>query len=309
VALAPRVVVVYRRSELEELTERYSNRRQVEFFLRTRGRSIDTIASNDASETEARREVGVAVPADWRRIDVEREDLPRFLFAPEDIVAVVGRDGLVANVAKYVDDQPVIGFNPVPASNAGVLTQFDPRSAASVLVSTLRRHVRTSPRTMVAATLDDGQVIAALNDVYIGDRGHQSARYSLRTPDGFEESQSSSGVIVGTGTGATGWLASLAHDRELGELLPRPEDAALSWFVREAWPSPFTGVAATAGAMRDGAALTLTVESDELVVFGDGIEGDRVAATAGQRVSIAVAPRRLNLVVAGEDRLTVSVRR
>jgi hypothetical protein len=48
-------------------------------------------------------------------------DLDRFLLDPEDIVVAVGQDGLVANVAKYVQDQPVIGVNPEPDRNPGVL--------------------------------------------------------------------------------------------------------------------------------------------------------------------------------------------
>lgn len=41
-----------------------------------------------------------------------RGDLDRFLFEPDDIVLALGQDGLVANVAKYLDGQPVIGSNP-----------------------------------------------------------------------------------------------------------------------------------------------------------------------------------------------------
>jgi len=55
-----------------------------------------------------------AIPSDWRRARVDRADLDRFLFEPEDVVVAVGQDGLVANVAKYLTGQPVIGCNPDP---------------------------------------------------------------------------------------------------------------------------------------------------------------------------------------------------
>lgn len=294
--LAPRVVIVHRRSELDELTERHSTRGQVEFFLRQRGSSMEAVEAADHAAADALRVVGGAIPSDWRRANVEREELPQFLFAPEDIVAVVGRDGLVANVAKYVGGQPIVGFNPFPSANAGVLTPFEPRAASLLLPEVAAGRVLVAQRTMVAARADDGQEILALNDVYVGDAGHQSARYRLTAPENAIEDQSSSGIIVGTGTGSTGWLRSLANDRGLSHILPDPIEPRLAWFVREAWPSPFTGTDVTAGAIHAGQELSLTVHSDALVVFGDGMEADRIQIAHGQRLDVSVASRRLQLV-------------
>src|SRR5439155_6173289 len=102
----------------------------------------------------------------------------------------------------------------------------------------LRHSLSIVERSMVAARLDDGQELVGLNEVYLGHVTHQSARYTLSTVDGRRERQSSSGVVVGTGTGATGWLASLAGSRRDSPPPPAPEEPALLWFVREAWPSP-----------------------------------------------------------------------
>src|SRR5205814_9496039 len=106
-------------------------------------------------------------------------------------------------------------------------------------------------RSMVAAHLDDGQELVGLNEVYLGHATHQASRYTLSTVDGRRERQSSSGVVVGTGTGATGWLASLAGGRRDCPAPPGPDEPALLWFVREAWPSPATGVSLTAGRLGD----------------------------------------------------------
>ncbi|NTV39448.1 MAG: hypothetical protein HGA51_05760 [Demequinaceae bacterium] len=295
-ALTTRVVVVHRRSELEELTERHATRGQVEFFLKQRGRSLASVEVADAEETAALQLIGSAIPVDWRRAEVEREDLPQFLFGPEDVVAVVGRDGLVANVAKYVGQQPVVGFNPFPHLNAGVLTPFAPASAPSLLAAVVRGQAPVEQRTMVMARTDDGQQLVALNDVYVGDAGHQSARYELSAPGGGVEAQSSSGIIVGTGTGASGWMRSLAHDRGRADVLPHPAMPSLAWFVREAWPSPFTQAELTLGGFSAPDALAVTVQSESLVLFGDGIETDRVVVSHGQRIEVGVADRTLRLV-------------
>jgi hypothetical protein len=37
----------------------------------------------------------------------------------------------------------------------------------------------TQNRTMVAAKLDDGQTLTALNEIFVGHVSHQSARYTI----------------------------------------------------------------------------------------------------------------------------------
>src|SRR6266508_6890297 len=99
-ALAPRVVLVHRETELEQLAERHSTPQQAAFFLQRRGRSLDAVRAGQVTQQTALDLVAAAIPADWRRGEVERGDLARFVFGPEDVVVAVGQDGLVANVAE-----------------------------------------------------------------------------------------------------------------------------------------------------------------------------------------------------------------
>lgn len=205
----------------------------------------------------------------------------------------------MANVSKYLGAQPVIGVNPHTALNPGVLVRHDVHSALAVLAALDRSRDATIPvdeLVMVEAVLDDGQELRALNDIFLGHPGHQSARYRLAA-SGREEWHSSSGLIVGTGTGSTGWCASIALDRG-GRRLPGPQDAVLTWFVREAWPSPSTGTSLTEGMLAEGQELSVVAESDRLVAFGDGMETDRLTVTWGQRLVTRVAAQRLRLAVA-----------
>jgi hypothetical protein len=291
-SLAPRIVIVSRRSELAELVMRHGTIAAAAYFLRQRGRDLDEVTARHEALQAGLTAVGGAIPSTWRRGQVTREDLPRFLFAPEDIVVAVGQDGLVANVAKYLDGQPVIGVNPEPARNPGVLVRHRAEDVGPLLAA---GDYATRRLTMVAATLDDGQELIGLNEIYFGHPSHQSARYLLSTSDGQRERHSSSGVVVGTGTGATGWCASIARQLEDPPALPTPEEPALCWFVREAWPSPATGVTLTAGRLAPGEPLVLTSEGEQTVVFADGVETDHLTLAWGQRVSIEIAARHLCL--------------
>lgn len=289
--LAPRVVVVHRATELDELLARHGTRGQAEFFLRSRGLCIGDLEARHAATQAALTTVAAAIPIDWRRGRIERADLPRFLFAPDDVVVVVGQDGLVANVAKYLDGQPVVGITTDARRNPRVLVAHEPGDAVELLRAT--DHVEE--RTMVQARLDDGQTLHALNEIYLGHPGHQTARYSLSAPGGAPEAQASSGLIVATGTGASGWCRSAWLERRSPLALPAPTDPRLAWFVREAWPSPTTGTSRTEGDLVD-ATVTVDVESDHLVVFGDGIESDHLALAWGRRVEIGRSRRTLRLV-------------
>jgi hypothetical protein len=297
-ALVPRAVVVHRRTDLDGLVDEHGTRRQAEFFLRSRGRSLADVQARHDAQTEALADVVAALPAQWRRGDVERTDLPRFGFEPEDVVIVVGQDGLVANIAKYLDGQPVVGIDPEPTLNPGVLVRY----RAAQLPALLAAMPRGETRAMVRAMVDDGRTLDALNEVFVGHPSHQSARYRLEPPgDGSSasERQSSSGIIAATGTGATGWAASIRRERRAAPHLPampEPTEGRLVWFVREAWPSPATGTDETAGSLALGESLRLTVESDTLVLFGDGLEADHLSATWGQGVTIGVSPRSLRLI-------------
>ena len=292
--LAPRIVTVHRRTELDELLARHGTRGQAEFFLASRGRSIDEAAERHKALQQALAAVGHATPLEWRRADVERADLDRFLFAPDDVIVVVGQDGLVANVAKYLDGQPVIGIDPEPGRNPGVLVPHRAASVETLLAAIEAGSARFELRTMVEVALDDGQQLVALNEIFVGHPSHQSARYRLFA-GGAGERQSSSGLIASTGTGATGWCRSIWQQSHSGLQLPRPDEDRISWFVREAWPSPATGTTLVEGELGPGDELRVVAETDGLVAFGDGIESDRLTLGWGQEARLHLARTHLRL--------------
>ncbi len=249
-------------------------------------------------------EMRAALPKDWRIAAVRRAELDRFLFGPEDLVVAVGQDGLVANVAKYLSGQPIIGVNPDPARNPGILVPHRPADIGAMLALHTAGKLATESRTMVQAELDDGQRLLALNEVFVGHASHQSARYTIAHA-GRQEAQSSSGVIVATGTGATGWALSISRATGVAIDL-RPDDKAAVFLAREPWPSIATGVGIASGRIAAGDILLLVSRMNEGgVVFADGMEQDRLPFGWGAALSVQVAEQRLRLVPSERVRSTV----
>jgi hypothetical protein len=292
----PRVVVVSRPTEYASLLARHGTREQARFFLESRGRTIDQAVARDEAQRTALAIVAASRAGCRRRARVDRADLDRFLFEPGDIVVTVGSSGLVANVAKYLDGQLVIGVNPDPSVHAGIVAGHAPATAVALIRAAAAGAVIVEERVMVEAVLDDGQRTLALNEIFVGHASHQTARYTLRCPSG-EERQASSGIVVTTGTGASGWGRSIATERHSPVALPVPEEPCLAFFVREAWPSGTYSAAITEGRLEDGTDLLVTSGLDDGgVVFGDGIEADRLEFRWGVTARIRVARERLRLV-------------
>src|SRR5262249_24876521 len=127
--VSPRAVVVTRPTEYEALLARHSTREQARFFLEHRGRSLAEVEARHARREAALQTVSSGLPMRWRRSRIDRADLDRFVFGPEDVVVVVGQDGLVANAAKYLTGQPVLGVNPDRDLFDGVLVRHDASAA------------------------------------------------------------------------------------------------------------------------------------------------------------------------------------
>jgi hypothetical protein len=238
---------------------------------------------------------------------VERKFVPTYEFRNAMVVVVIGPDGLVANTAKYVGDLPIVGINPDPKRIDGHLLPFRASHARSVVLSVLNEKAKVRQVTLAEALLNDGQSLLAFNDLFIGRRTHVSARYNLKWKNSGE-SQSSSGVIVATGAGSTGWLSSVFNmmrgvNAWLGREAPRQEklaweDRKLVWVVREPFASRFSQAELVAGSMAAGEELILeSLMPEGGAIFSDGMEQDFLEFNSGTTARIRVANQQACIVV------------
>ncbi len=305
-----KIVLVTRKTRLEELVERFNTREQAKFYIEHMGLDFADYdaehATYAATVKRLRRELGGLAP---KTQVVERGFLPNFLFAPQDLVVTVGPDGLVVNTAKYLDGQPIVAVNPDPERYDGILLPFRPEAARAGVTRVLEEKAAYHQITMAEVSLNDGQRLLAFNDFLVGRRTHVSARYRLTWREETEE-QSSSGVLISTGAGSTGWLSSTRHmAAALSHLLLKnkapklPErrlpwdDPRLAFVVREPFLSRASGVSLAAGLLEEGDELKLESHMPEGgVIFSDGVEADAVAFNAGAVATVRAARRRTRLV-------------
>jgi NAD kinase len=302
-----RLVVVTRKTRLEELVERFNTRGQARFYLEHAGGNFaEYEQEHDAyrrSLEQVRQAVSLGLPCQF----LDRSLVPTYTFDRTEVVVVLGQDGLVANVAKYAGDQPIIGVNPDPARFDGFLLPFGPIAARRVVVDALSGRAHTRPVTLAQATLADGQRLLAFNDLFIGARTHVSARYRIRAGT-LSEPQSSSGVIVATGAGSTGWMSSVFNMAAgvatftggaggAGVRLEW-EDPRLIYAVREPFVSRHSAAGIVAGLIGPNEELELeSLMPSGGVIFSDGVEADFLAFNAGAVGRISAAAQRAHLVV------------
>ncbi len=321
-----KVVVVTRKTRMEELVARYNTPGQAGFHIKSKLVN-DLVQRRKISlkEANARAEGAVAAyqseddvyqPAvrdlvgRLSRLNVEvhpidRSLVPTYLFTQHDAVLTLGQDGLVANCAKYAGSQPIIGVNPDPARFDGVLLPFRLEDAVAAVENVLRGRARVREVTLAEASLNDGQRLLAFNDLFVGAKTHVSARYQIRWKD-RSENHSSSGVIVSTGAGSTGWLSSAFNMVDGlaggGETNARPvlrwEDRELFFVVREPFVSRVSAAGLVSGAVGDGEPLEIESQMSEGgVIFSDGVESDFLEFNSGALAVIRPAAQRAHLIV------------
>lgn len=305
-----RLVLVTRQTELEALIERFQTKSQAEFYLTQAGHDFSRIQAAHETYAKSLRAVKSAIGTELKSITIERQTLPQYRLEKNDVVVTLGQDGLVANVAKYLDGQPLLAVNPDPKTIDGILLPVQVPAFGHALGRTLSGSAEVKSVTMAEARLSDGQSLRAVNDIFVGVGSHVSARYQIRLDKKTEE-HSSSGLIVSTGVGSTGWLRSiyagaLAITHGLHPEQPKPpEPAPLPWDsdrlvfnVREPWPSLTTQASLVSGVIKTGHELELTSRMpDGGVIFGDGVQQDYLQFNAGVTARIGIADAKLNLVL------------
>ena len=304
-----KIVLIVRRTRLDELIVRFNTIDQARFYVEHLGADFSDYVNEDRAYKDARQQAESILTQHGRLQILDRAFVPNFIFGPQDTVLALGQDGLVANVLKYLDGQLLIGVNPDPLRWEGVLLPFVVSDLDRLMPDVFAKRRPIKSVTMAQAQLNTGEILYGVNDLFIGPRSHTSARYTIQVGN-RSESHSSSGLIVSTGLGSTGWMRSIlagaagiatvlsGHSLKVGEKRQFKWDADYLYFsVREPWPSKTSSADITFGKITTNAPLILTSHMPENgVIFSDGVENDFVSFNSGIEAIIGVAKRKGLLV-------------
>lgn len=302
---ANKVVLVTQKSRMQELLYKYNTKAQAQFHIEHMGADFSDYVVEDENYQKSLAIVKQIADKYAKVTVVDREFVPNMLFGKDDVVIAVGRDGLVCNTMKYLNGQKLIGVNPDPARWDGVLLPFEAGDMENTIPKSIMGDCDVKKVTIAKAVTNDGQEMLAVNDFFIGPKSHTSARYDLTTRHIFgrviTESQSSSGIIVSTGIGQTGWYKSVMAQAQAACGLFGYDDSSdyekigwdekkLSFVVREPFPSNTTDASIVFGTLEErDPFLVLSKMPENGVIFSDGMEADAIEFNSGVEVSIGIS--------------------
>jgi len=309
-ATETKIILVVRTTRLADLKAKFATKSQARFYVNRLGGDFSDYEHEDTSYQQSIAMARQTLGALGRVQVVQREFLPNFVFGAQDVVVALGQDGLVANILKYLDGQRLVGVNPDPQRWDGQLLPFQVADLEKIMREVLKGGRPIRNVTMAQASLNTGLSLHAVNDLFIGTKSHSSARYRISSGN-ENENHSSSGVIVSTGLGSTGWLKSLmagaagiatasgfAPKKETGNTQFPWEADYLYFTVREPFPSNTTGSALVFGKVTRRQPLVIeSMMAENGVIFSDGIEHDFLEFNSGTKATISLAERTGHLVV------------
>ncbi len=309
-----KIILITRKTRLDDLITRFNSVMQAKFYVEHMGKDFNDYQTEHdlyyAAVDIARQQLSTL----GRVQDVDRSLLPNFIFGKDDVAVAVGQDGLVANTMKYLTGQPLVGVNPDPARWDGVLLPFTANDLKLLLPEVFAKKRPMKDVSIGKAELNDGQILLAVNDFYIGQRTHVSSRYVITLGD-RSETHSSSGIIVSTGLGASGWLKSVLAGAQgissaIANKKTRDDKHALSvkdltwgsdflcFSVREPFPSRSSQAGLVFGTVRNEQPLkVLSLMGENGVIFSDGVEQDFLSFNSGIEATIKLAGHKGQLVV------------
>ena len=303
-----RIILVTQATRLEGLIRRFNTKGQAKFYIEHAGGDFGAYQAEHDAYHRSLDDLRRALDLGLTTMQVDRALVPQFLTRETDLVVTLGRDGLVANTAKYVAGRPIVAVNPDPARIDGVLLPFLPTKVRRAVEAVVAGKAALREVTMAEARLADGQRLLAFNDLFLGAATHASARYTLQLGD-RREAQSSSGVLVSTGAGSTGWLSSvfqmargvagLTGGEPGASFTLEWDDPRLVFVTREPFVSKHSSADIVAGHIEGGAELVLESSMpDGGVIFSDGVQQDFLQFCSGAVVTVRAAAEKARLVAA-----------
>ena len=306
-------IIVKNKTRLESLIERFNTKAQAKFYIERLGGNFEDYEAEHETFQYSLNSLQTQLSKVIKHKTVERVFMPSFIFSENNLIVVIGQDGLVANTAKYSKGLPIVAVNPDKQRYDGILLPFDTTNFIVGVENVMANSFQSKTMKFAEAKLNDGQRLLAFNDLFIGASSHISARYKISYSNNSEE-HSSSGLIVSTPAGSTGWLSSIFNmaygvtsmfEKNLKAKRPKLKENELLFAVREPFQSIKTQTGITVGIINNQNSLIIeSLMPTNGVIFSDGIETDFIKFNSGSIVTIGIAKETATIVTNNKKNAT-----
>lgn len=205
------IVVKHSKYEWERKTLNLTHDELVAKYSKERA-NLSAILNSHEQQLSTREKFRTNFPrSKFVMMDEITSDIERF-----DLVLVLGGDNSFTNISHFVRNIPILGINSDPDRSVGSLTRWaihddEDISVLYKLLDTYSFDVEEWPR--LEAMLDGNKIVPATSEFFFGEKLRNMMSRHVLVYRGKEYEQKSSGIIVATGAGSTGWYRSICGGR------------------------------------------------------------------------------------------------
>ena len=220
-----------------------------------------------------------------------RVHLTNQLCKNKDLVIVVGGDGTFLRAAHHTDDTPIFAVSSDVMYNEAFYAQAAPKDFVKKFKLLLAGKFRIKKLPRLEGKINGKKMpLAAINEIFVGSsHPYHTSRYELKVR-GRKEFQKSSGVLITTHTGSTGWAKSAAK----GKL--KIAKKGFGYVVREPYIGRLTKSKLLKGSLRAKDKVIVNSQMYAGIVVVDSSEKVHKLVD-GDKLEVGISKKALNYVV------------
>lgn len=184
-------------------------------------------------------------------------------------VVALGGDNHFQYVSHFLSDVPIIGVNSDCTRSDGGLLYFTSKTLEKHMEDIEKDKISIEEWPRLQAEVGLIKTFLATSEIFVGvDKAKIMSRYLLEYKDKREE-QKSSGIIVATGAGSTGWYdAACRYLHQNGNKFSKTDRKA-KFVLREPWKGRLSNYTILEGELTKGEELTIQSLKDDSVASID----------------------------------------
>lgn len=208
-----KALIVLKRSKYELDLEKYKDLDSLKKICRIQNNCFDKIHSSHLRQLASREFIRKEVFPEG--VFVFRKDLGKENLKNYDLIIALGGDNHFTYVSHYAYQNLVMGCNSDSETSVGALLSFTPESLKTAKENNWK-NTKIEEWTLISSRIEypggtKVETVKAVSEIHIRNNSPDlTSRYLIQNGKILEE-QKSSGLLLYTGAGSTGWVNSCIH--------------------------------------------------------------------------------------------------